>query len=203
MDLRMWWCRYAKVYLRVLYKAFSIYQTRRPLGRTILTGGQSINANLSDEATAAALPRTWRHCPSSEKPWILRHFADNRPHSPPLSSQQTVLPAQLLKRRRQATAGAQFAGGFARFSQRQQSTQPRRNGDPQNLLVKNLSNWPRIIIASHRRGSTHMHHYWLYIEGYYGDGNDAEGIALLEQAGQLGSAESLLYWATSSAPDST
>jgi tetratricopeptide (TPR) repeat protein len=33
----------------------------------------------------------------------------------------------------------------------------------------------------------------LYIEGYYGNGNSAEGIALLEQAGQLGSAESLLY----------
>jgi TPR repeat protein len=33
----------------------------------------------------------------------------------------------------------------------------------------------------------------LYIEGFYGDANSAEGVTLLEQAGQLGKAEALLY----------
>ena len=33
----------------------------------------------------------------------------------------------------------------------------------------------------------------LYIEGFYGNTNSAEGVALLEQAGQLGKAEALLY----------
>ncbi|MEC7105289.1 MAG: tetratricopeptide repeat protein, partial [Pseudomonadota bacterium] len=146
--------------------------------------------------------------PQPNNPWrILRNLADQQD-----SAAQAAIGAYLAKQNRFAAAvnwleAAARPGNLlahsllARIywfqaSNKQSDSNAAGNGDPQE---PSREEFKQLALNHHLQaiaaGSTESMYSLgrLYIEGYYGDGNDAEGIALLEQAGQLGSAESLLY----------
>ena len=208
----------AKVFIkqRTLTEAGSIYQNSRqtPLGLTVLARVdnqqplQNLSFDLSHLLAAFSEDPAGDQPPQPNNPWrILRNLADQQD-----SAAQAAIGAYLAKQNRFAPAvnwleAAARPGNLlahsllARIywfqaSNKQSDSNAAGNGDPQE---PSREEFKQLALNHHLQaiaaGSTESMYSLgrLYIEGYYGDGNDAEGIALLEQAGQLGSAESLLY----------
>ena len=209
----------AKVFVkqRALTEAGSIYQnsSQTPLGLTVLARAnkqqplQSLSFDLSHLLAALTEDPAGDQPLQPKNPWpVLRNFADNQD-----SAAQAAIGAYLAKQNRfvpavnwleaAARPGNLLAHSLlARIYWFQASTKQSDSTTGANDELKSelsRDEFKQLALNHHLQaiavGSTESMYSLgrLYIEGYYGKGNEAEGITLLEQAGQLGNAESLLY----------